>query len=125
MANWKEPGDGEYTRVLGSGEVVKVFEQPLFWRAAVDDRMIDDVFFDAREAIQAIDAWEVGLGNLTFHPVERRWFSDDQRGYSRKSQRGELKVIHSCCGSWKINSVPERCFRDAETAMRYADERLP
>ena len=47
MNNWKEPGDGEYTRVLADGSVAKVFKQTLLWRAAVDDRMVDDIFFDA------------------------------------------------------------------------------
>lgn len=125
MANWKEPGDGEYTRTLDDGAVAKVFEQPLMWRVAVDDRMVDDIFFDAREAMQAIDAWEVGSSDLTFHPIERRWFGDDRKGYSRSSQSGELKVTQSSCGSWKINRVRERCFNSAATAQRYADERLP
>ncbi|MEO0316380.1 MAG: hypothetical protein RL404_57 [Pseudomonadota bacterium] len=125
MANWKEPGDGEYTRVVDGGAVAKVFEQTLFWRAAVDDRVLDDIFFDARDAMEAVDAWEAGNGNLTFHPVERRWFGDDRKGYTRKSQSGEIKVTQSSCGSWKINWVPERCFREAKAAQRYADERLP
>lgn len=125
MANWKEPGDGEYTRILDDGAVAKVFEQPLMWRVAVDDRMVDDIFFDARHAMQAIDAWEAGSRDLTFHPVERRWFGDSRKGYSRVSQSGELKVTQSSCGSWKINRVPERCFNNASTAQRYADERLP
>jgi hypothetical protein len=29
MNNWKEPGDGEYTRILNDGSVAKVFEQPV------------------------------------------------------------------------------------------------
>lgn len=125
MANWKEPGDGEYTRVLDDGSVAKVFEHPLLWRAAVDDRMVDDIFFDPREAMEAVDEWEAGGGNLTFHPIERRWLGDGRKGYSRKSQSGELKVTQSSCGSWKINRVPERCFSHASSAQRYADERLP
>lgn len=125
MTNWKELGDGEYTRILDDGAVAKVFEQLPFWRAAVDDRMVDDIFFDAREAMQSIDAWEAGRRSLTFHPVERRWLGDDQKGYSRNSQNGQLKVIQSSCGNWKINRVPERCFREAKAARRYADERLP
>lgn len=125
MANWKERGDDEYTRILDDGSVAKVFLQPLLWRAAVDDRMVDDIFFDACEAMQSIDAWEAGLGSLTFHPVERRWLGDEENGYSRKSQNGQLKVTQSSCGSWKINRVPERCFSNAGSAKRYADERLP
>ena len=125
MTNWKEPGDGEYTRILDDGSVAKVFEQPLLWRAAIDDRMLDDIFFDPLEAMRAVDAWEAGEGDLTFHPVERRWLGDDRKGYSRKSQNGELKVTQSSCGSWKINRVPERCFGHAGSAKRYADERLP
>ena len=125
MNNWKEPGDGEYTRILDDGAVAKVFEQPFMWRAAVDDRMVDDIFFEAHAAMKAIDAWEAGDGDLTFHPVERRWFGDDRKGYSRGSQSGELKVIQSSCGSWKINRVRERCFNHASSAQRYADERLP
>lgn len=125
MANWKELGDGEYTRILDDGSVAKVFDQPLLWRAAIDDRMLDDIFWDAREAMKAIDAWEAGCGTLSFHPVERRWLGDDRKGYSRKSQNGELKVTQSSCGSWKINRVPERCFSHAGSAKRYADERLP
>ena len=125
MTNWKEPGDGEYTRVLEDGSVAKVFEQPLMWRAAVDDRMVDDIFFDARNAMQTVDKWDAGHGELTFHPVERRWLGDGHKGYSRKSQRGELKVTQSSCGNWTINQVRERCFRDRDTACRHADERLP
>ena len=68
MTNWKEPGDGEYTRILDDGAVAKVFEQTLFWRGAVDDRMADNIYFDAREAMEAVDAWETGGGKLTFHP---------------------------------------------------------
>ena len=125
MNNWKEPGDGEYTRVLADGSVAKVFEQPLMWRAAIDDRMVDDIFFEAREAMQAVDEWDAGDGELTFHPVERRWLGDDRKGYSRRSQRGELKVTQSPCGKWTINRVSERCFRDRYSACRPADERLP
>ena len=51
MNKWKEPGDGEYTRHLDDGSVVKVFEQMPFWRAVIDDRMVDDIFFDALEAV--------------------------------------------------------------------------
>ncbi len=125
MTNWKEPGDGEYTRILDDGGVAKVFEQTLFWRATVDDRMADNIYFDAREAMEAVNAWETGGGKLTFHPVDRRWLGDDRKGYYRSSQLGEDKVIQSLCGSWKIDRVPERCFREAKTAQRYADERLP
>ena len=125
MNNWKEPGDGEYTRVLADGSVAKVFEQPLMWRAAIDDRMVDDIFFEACEAMQAVDKWDAGDGELTFHPVERRWLGDGHKGYSRKSQRGELKVTQSSCGNWKINQVRERCFQDRNAACRHADERLP
>lgn len=125
MTNWKELGDGEYTRILDDGSVAKVFDQPLMWRAAVDDRMVDDIYFDAREAMQSVDAWEAGRGSLTFHPVERRWFGDETEGYSRKSHNRQIKVTQSSCGSWKIDLVPERCFREAMAARRYADERLP
>ena len=125
MTNWKEPGDGEYTRVLEDGSVAKVFKHTLLWRAAIDDRMVDDIFFEASEAMQAVDEWDAGDGELTFHPVERRWFGDDRKGYSRRSQRGELKVTQSPCGKWTINQVSERCFRDRDTACRHADERLP
>ena len=125
MANWKELGDGEYTRILDDGSVAKVFDQPLMWRAAVDDRMVDDIFFEACEAMQAVDEWDAGDGELTFHPVERRWLGDGHKGYSRRSQRGELKVTQSPCGKWTINQVSERCFRDQYTACRHADERLP
>ena len=125
MNNWKEPGDGEYTRVLADGSVAKVFEQPLLWRIAIDDRMVDDIFFDARNAMQTVDKWDAGDGELTFHPVERRWLGDGHKGYSRKSQRGELKVTQSSCGNWKINQVRERCFQDRNAACRHADERLP
>lgn len=125
MNNWKEPGDGEYTRVLADGSVAKVFKQTLLWRAAVDNRMVDDIFFDAREAMQTVDEWDNGHGELTFHPVQRRWLGDGHNGYSRKSQHGELKVTQSSCGNWTINQVRERCFQDRDTACRHADERLP
>ena len=125
MTNWKEPGDGEYTRILNDGSVAKVFEQPLMWRAAIDDRMVDDIFFDARNAMQTVDKWEAGDGDLTFHPVERRWLGNGDRGYSRTSQHGELKVTQSSCGNWKINQVRERCFQDRNAACRHADQRLP
>ena len=125
MTNWKEPGDGEYTRVLADGSVAKVFKQTLLWRAAVDDRMVDDIFFDALKAMQTVDEWDKGHGKLTFHPVERRWFGDGHKGYSRKSEHGELKVTQSSCGNWTINQVSERCFRDQDTACLHADERLP
>jgi hypothetical protein len=125
MNNWKEPGDGEYTRVLADGSVAKVFKQTLLWRAAVDNRMVDDIFFDAREAMQTVDEWDNGHGEVTFHPVQRRWLGDGHHGYSRKSQHGELKVTQSSCGNWTINQVRERCFQDRDTACRHADERLP
>ena len=125
MNNWKEPGDGEYTRILNDGSVAKVFEQPLMWRAAIDDRMVDDIFFDARDAMQTVDKWEAGHGDLTFHPVERRWMDDGHKGYTRKSEHGELKVTQLSCGNWKINQVRERCFQDRNSACRHADERLP
>lgn len=96
----------------------------LMCRVAVDDRLVDDIFFDARHAMQVVDAWEAGSRELTFHPAERRWFGDSRKGYSRESQSGELKVTQSSCGSWKINRVPERCFINASTAQRYAEERL-
>lgn len=118
-------GSPGYTRILDDGGVAKVFEQTLFWRATVDDRMADNIYFDAREAMEAVNAWETGGGKLTFHPVDRRWLGDDRKGYYRSSQLGEVKVIQSLCGSWKIDRVPERCFREAKTAQRYADERLP
>ena len=125
MSNWKEPGDGEYTRILEDGAVVKVFEQPLFWRAAIDDHMVDDVFFNALEAMQAVDDWEAGKGKLTFHPIDRRWMGDDRKGYTRRSELGPLTVKQSPCGNWKIDRVPERCFRGSQLACRHADERLP
>jgi hypothetical protein len=125
MTNWKEPGDGEYTRILNDGSVAKVFEQPLMWRAAIDDRMVDDIFFEPCDAMQTVDKWEAGQSELTFHPVERRWFGDERKGYSRRSQHGELKVTQSTCGNWTINQVRGRCFQDHHAACRHADERLP
>jgi len=125
MNKWKEPGDGEYTRRLDDGSVVKVFEQMPFWRAVIDDRMVDNIFFEALDAIQAIDKWEAGHGELTLHPIERRWLGDDRKGYTRPSQRGELKVTQSSCGNWRINLVPERCFGYPSSACKHADERLP
>lgn len=125
MNNWKEQGDGEYTRIVDDGAVAKVFETQLFWRAAIDDRMVDDIFFDARDAINAIDAWEAGARNITLHDVDRRWNGDERHGYTRRSQSGELQVTQSTCGNWKINHVQQRCFGNAEKAQRYADERLP
>ena len=125
MTNWKEPGDGEYTRILNDGSVAKVFKQTLLWRAAVDDRMVDDIFFDARNAMQTVDKWEAGHGDLTFHPVERRWMGDGHKGYTRKSEHGELKVTQLSCGNWRINLVSERCFGYPTTACNHADERLP
>ncbi len=125
MNKWKEPGDGEYTRLLENGAVTKVFEQKPFWRAAVDDRLVDNIFFDAIDAIREIDEWEAGRGELTFHPIERRWLGDDRKGYSRHSQRGELQVTQASCGKWRINQVPERCFGHPSSACNHADERLP
>ncbi len=125
MTNWKERGDGEYTRVVHCGAVAKVIQQRLLWRAAIDDQMVDDVFFDALQGMQAIDAWADGKGDLTVHPVDRRWQGDEHNGYTRRSENGELRVTQSSCGKWKINAVPERCFHCAGTAQRHADERLP
>lgn len=124
MDSWRERGDGEFTRMLDDGRVVKVFDGVL-WRVTVDDLMVDNVFFDVVEAMRTVDEWLAGNKVLTFHPTERRWLGSQNEGYSRNSSFGPLSVMRNQCGNWKINKVTDRCFSDALAARRYADERWP
>jgi hypothetical protein len=124
MSKWKDLGDGDFTRVLPDGRSAKVFDD-ILWRVVVDDYIAQDLFFDHREAMNAVDAWADGKGELSFVPVERRWQNRGSDEYFRKCRMGEVTVKHQPCGNWNIDRVNEHCFTSAETARRYADERLP
>jgi len=123
MTRWTERGDGELTRTLRDGREAKVFEQGLMIRIAVDGQMVDDVFFDEREAMLATDKWEAGKEPLTFHPIDKFWRTDTQDRYTRKSGTITLTVSKAACGSWKLDRDARRCFDTAQAARRYADER--
>lgn len=125
MNRWTELGDGEFTRILRDGREAKVFLQGLLMRSSVDGQMVDNVFFDAREAMLAIDKWEAGDEPLTFHPTDKRWVTGAMGGYCRESRWITLTVTKEACGSWKISQDASRCFDTAEAARRHADERFP
>lgn len=125
MNRWHERGDGEFTRVLKDGRVAMVLGRELLIRCAVDGQMVDDLFFSAREAMEAIDRWDAGHESLTFHPIDQLWAANERGGYSRKSRFISLTVSKAACGSWKFDREARQCFDSAKSARRYADERYP
>ncbi|WP_298198563.1 hypothetical protein [Novosphingobium sp.] len=125
MNRWAERGDGEFTRTLRDGREAKVLNRELLIRAAVDGQMVDDVFFSAREAMEAIDSWDAGEEPLTFHQIDKLWVCNTKSRYSRKSGAITLTVSKEACGSWKLDREARRCFDSAESARRYADEHYP
>ena len=120
--SWHEEGDLESKRTLPDGRVAIVFAEFLVWRAIVDDRLVDDFFFDKAKAMQAIEDWAAGRSKLNFHPTEKRWYGNDAWGYARESaDYGEIEVIREKCGNWRLNIDKTSCFCDSESARRHAD----
>lgn len=99
MLQWVELGDGEFTCTLSDGRKVSVFEA-IMWRITIDDRMVDDVFFDAKHAIETVEEWQAGQRDLPLHAFDRRWDGDDRAGYTRRNSCPPLTVMKRPCGSW-------------------------
>lgn len=123
MIRWTERGDDEFTRVLRDGRLAKVLGRHLLIRVAVGGEMVDDVYFSAREAMEAIDRWDSGVEPLTLHPIDKLWVDEGPSRYSRRSDTITLTVTKEACESWKFNREPSRCFDSAEAARRHADQR--
>ena len=125
MLRWIELGDREFTCTLDDGRKVAVFEATM-WRITIDDRMVDDVFFDAKHAIETVEDWQAGRLELSLHAFDRRWDGDDRIGYTRRNSTPPITVSNSACGKWAIlNWFEGRCFNSAADARSFADARLP
>ena len=125
MSDWKATSRGEYVRNFCNGQVGRILRTGFMWRAVLEDRRVDSLFLSAEEAIEFMDIWNDSDMELTFEPVDREWWGDENWGYSRTSKQGELEVERAPCKRWTISRLPNLCFEKSAEARRHADERLP
>ena len=125
MSDWKATSRGEYVRKFRNGQVGRILRTGFMWRAVLDDRRVDNIFLSAEETIEYMDIWNDSEMELTFEPVDREWWGDEDWGYFRASKQGELEVERAPYKRWTINRLPNKCFENSTEARRHADENLP
>jgi hypothetical protein len=130
---WEENENGNYVYIMGSDDIMTVFQHGGQWFGVYDNCFSPKGFWELKEALEYMDraVLEGHPDMLIEHrpaPSNTTWRRTNKGGYQRRVNGHDLVVKRATSGSWYIVRdtvlVKARWFKSAEAAMRQGDQML-
>lgn len=130
MFNWNEIKNGNHICVDDDSIQITVFpDKNGRWRGIRDERITEQGYDTAEEAMTAIEEGEVDFVRFSSGPKNTGWKPAKKGGYYCYRDGVILTAKQASSGSWYLSVdgrfVPNRWFSTYEEAARCADSLIP